>query len=111
MVDIFEKGKFDLLALTETKLKGEGEVSWVEVNGIISGVEEVKRAREGVAVLLNNVWHSAVVKNGCVSPRILWIKFKFSKVKFCVVVVNGPNEAEGEERDRFGTTWTGLWIV
>ena len=32
--------KFDLLALTETKLIGEGEVSWVGVNGIISGVQE-----------------------------------------------------------------------
>ena len=65
VVDIFQKGKFDLLALTETKLKGEGEVSWVGVNGIISGAEEVERAREGVAVLLSDVWHSAVVTHGC----------------------------------------------
>ena len=27
VVDIFEKGKFELLVLTETKLKGKGEVS------------------------------------------------------------------------------------
>ena len=33
VVDIFKKGKFDLLALTETKLKEK-----VKVNGIISGV-------------------------------------------------------------------------
>ena len=26
VVDIFKKGKFDLLVLTEMKLKGEGEV-------------------------------------------------------------------------------------
>ena len=55
MVDILKTGKFDLLALTETKLKGIGEVSWVEINGIIFGVEEVKRAREGVSVLLSDV--------------------------------------------------------
>ena len=61
----------------------------------------MERAREGVAVLLNNVWHSAVVKYGCVSSRILWIKFKFSRVKVCVVVRYGPNEGDGEERDRF----------
>ena len=36
----------------------------------------MERAREGVAVMLNNVWHGAVVKSGCVSSRILWIKFK-----------------------------------
>ena len=41
MVDIYQKGKFDLLAFTETKLKGEGEVSWCGVNGIIAGVQEM----------------------------------------------------------------------
>ena len=55
----------------ETKLKGEGEVSWVGVNGIISGVQEMERVRERVAVLLNDVWHSAVLKYECVSSRIL----------------------------------------
>ena len=63
VVDIFKKEKFELLALTETKLKGKGEVSWVKVSGIISGVQEMERAREGVDVLLNNVCYSAVVKS------------------------------------------------
>ena len=81
MVDIFKEGKFELVALTETKLKWKGEVSWSGVNVIFAGVQEMERAREGVAVLLNDVWHSAVVKFGCVSSRILWIKFKFSRVK------------------------------
>ena len=52
----------------------------------------MERARE--------VWHSAVIDFGCVSSRILWIKFKFSRVKVCVVVGYSPN-VEGEERDRF----------
>ena len=66
----------------------------------------MERAREGMAVLLSDVRHSAGVKHGCVSPRILWIKFKLSRIKICEVVDYGPNE-EREER----TTWTGLWIV
>ena len=37
----------------------------------------------------------------CVSPRILWIKFKFSKVKFCVMVECSASEGDGEERDIF----------
>ena len=41
-----------------------------------------------------------MVDFGCVSFRILWVKFKFSKVKVCVVVGYGPNEGD-EERDRF----------
>ena len=51
VVDIFMKGKFKLLALTKTKLKGKGEISWCGVNGIFSGVQEMESAREGVAVL------------------------------------------------------------
>ena len=54
----------------------------------------MERSREGVAVLLNNVWHSAVIDFGCVRSRIPWIKFKFSMVKVCVVVEYGPNEGD-----------------
>ena len=78
-------GKFELLAFTETKLKGNGEVSWCGVNSIIAGVQEMERAREGVSVLLNIVWNIAVIDFQCVGSRVLWIKFKFSKVKVCVV--------------------------
>ena len=39
-VDILEEGKFELLALTLTTLKGNGGVSWCAVNGIIAGVQE-----------------------------------------------------------------------
>ena len=47
VVDIFKEGKFELLALTETKLKEKGELSWCGVNGTIAGVQEMERAREG----------------------------------------------------------------
>ena len=86
MVDVFRDGKFELLALTETKLKGKGEVSWCGVSVIIAGVQEMERARKGMAILLNNVWHSVVIGFGCVSSRILWIKFKLSNVKVCVAL-------------------------
>ena len=38
----------------------------------------MERAIEDVALLLNDVWQNAVIDFGCVSSRILWIKFKFS---------------------------------
>ena len=47
------------------------------------------------------MWQSAVVDFGSVSSRILWIKFKFSRVKVFVVVGYGPNEGDGEEREWF----------
>ena len=54
-MDIFREGKFKFLAMTETKLKGNGEVSWCGVNGIIADVQKKERAREGVVILLNDV--------------------------------------------------------
>ena len=101
VVNVFREGKFELLALTETKLKGNGGISWYGVNGIIAGVQEMERPREGVAILLNDVWHSAVIDFGCVISRVLWIKFKFSRVKVCVVMGHSPHEGGGKERDRF----------
>ena len=79
VVDVFRKERFEYLALIETKLKGNREVSWCGVNGIIASVQEMERDREKVAILLKDVWHSAVIDVGCVSFRILWIKFKFSR--------------------------------
>ena len=46
VVDVFRKGKFALLVLTVTKLKGNGEVSWCGVNGIIAGVYEIEKDKE-----------------------------------------------------------------
>ena len=48
VVDVFRKGNFELLALTLTKSK------WCGVNGIIVGIQEKERAREGMAVLMKN---------------------------------------------------------
>ena len=85
----------------ETKLKENGEMSWCGVNSFIVGVQEMERAGEGVAILLNDVWQGAVIDFWCVSSRILWIKLKFSRVKVCEVVGYSPSEGDGEERDRF----------
>ena len=42
-MDVFREGKFDLLALTKMKLKGNGEVSWCGVTGITAGAQEMGR--------------------------------------------------------------------
>ena len=68
----------------------------------------MERAREGMAILLNDLWHSAVIDFGCVSSRIFWIKFKFSRIKVCMVVGYDSSEGGGEERDRF---WTKMNMI
>ena len=109
-MDIFKEGKFELLTLMEMKLKGKEKVSWYGVNGIITSVQEMERAREGLAILLNNVWHNAVLDIACVSPRILWIKFKFSRIKVYVVVGYGSNEEDGKERNGQDSGLSREWI-
>jgi exonuclease III len=106
VMNVFRKGKFDLLALTETKMKGKGEDVWCGVKCVYAGVNENVRAREGVAILLSDVWHRSMVGFECVSSRILMIKFKFERVKVCVVVTYGPSEGSGDvECNNF---WNGL---
>ena len=69
----------------------------------------MERAREGVAILFNDVWHGAMVKSGCVSSRILLIKIRFSRVAVCVVVGYGQMKEMVKEEIGSATTWTGLW--
>ena len=54
-----------------------------------------------MAILLSDVWHSAMIDFEGVSSRIFWVKFKFSRVKVCVVIWYGLNEGNSEERKRF----------
>ena len=53
-----------------------------------------------LGVSLNGEWDSAVIGFGCVSSRILWVKFRFSKVKVCVMV-SVPPEEEAEKKEKF----------
>ena len=87
-----------------------GVLAQVFKGNSLCGVQEMERAREGVAALLNDVSHSAVIDFESLSSRILWITLKFSIVKVCVVVGCNPNEGIDEERERFWMTWTGLWL-
>ena len=57
----------------------------------------MERAREGMAIMLNDEWRSAVADLGCLSSRILWIKLKISMVIVCVVVRYGQYKEERQE--------------
>ena len=41
VVDIFSKGKFELLAFIETNLKRNRKMLWCGVNGIVASVHEI----------------------------------------------------------------------
>src|SRR5678816_3429211 len=68
---------------------------------VCAGVERNERGREGVTILMSDLWYRAMVDFVCVSTRILMVKFKFEKVKVCVVVMYGPSEGNVEENTIF----------
>ena len=82
---VIQRRKARIAFLDGDEIEREGRGIMVSgFNVIFASVQEMERARERVALLLNDVWHSAVVKFESVSFRILWIKFKFSRVKVCL---------------------------
>ena len=62
--------RLDVCALSETKLKGKGEVVR-RVSGVAGG-----KAREGVALLLNGWLTRCVVEWKEVSSRLMWVRVK-----------------------------------
>ena len=66
---MFLRRRFDVCALSETKLKGKGEVTlFGEVSGVAAG-----RAREGVALLLSGRLMRCVVEWKEVSSRLMCV--------------------------------------
>ena len=50
---MFRRRKLGILALSETKMKGQGECDFGGVGGRYTGVDVNERAREGVAILVS----------------------------------------------------------
>ena len=93
---MFEERKMDVLALCETKVKGRGEIAFGEVIGRVSGVER-GRAREGVALLLNEWMKSRVVEWKEVSSRLMWVRVRIGNECWAIVSAYGPGCERGEE--------------
>ena len=77
----FLRRRFDVCALSETKLKGKGEVMFGKVVGRVSGVA-VGRARKGVALLLSGRLMRCVVEWKEVSSRLMWVRMKIERVGY-----------------------------
>ena len=80
---MFLRRRFDVCALSETKLKGEGEVV-----GRVSGVA-VGRAREGVAPLLSGRLMRCVVEWKEASSRLMWVRVKIESWVFYTGIWTG----------------------
>ena len=102
IVDIFNERKLDVMALSETKLKGEGERMWEGQRVIVSGVSERCRAREGVAVLISGRLWGRVRDYKCISSRLMWVKLRMNGENVVIICVYGPGmEKSANERESF----------
>ena len=98
---LFEDRKLDVLALSETKMKGKGESVFGAVKGRISGVMN-GRAREGVGLLLSERLMTCVVEWKEVSSRLMWVKVKFGCEVWMFISAYGPgSERSEDERTSF----------
>lgn len=98
---MFVDRQLDVLALSETKVRGTGEVEFGCVTGRVSGVER-GRAREGVALILSERVLKEVIEWREVSSRLLWVKVRLGCEKWVFVSAYGPgSERSVEEREEF----------
>ena len=101
-----ERRKIDVLALSETKLRGRGEVAFGSVIGRISGVNERDRAKEGVGIIVRDEWSECIKEWKEVSSRLMWVRMRFGVERWVFVSAYGPgSERKGEEVEEF---WSDL---
>ena len=93
---MFQKIKLDVLALSETKMKGKGEREFGEVTGRVSRVES-GRAKEGVALLLSEGMLRKVVEWKEVSSRLMWVRVRLGKECWAFVSAYGPGSEKSED--------------
>ena len=99
---MFLRLRFDVCALSETKLKGKGEVMFGEVVGRVSGVAR-GRAREGVALLLSVWLMRCVVEWKEVLSRLMWARVKIERQRereresWVFIMAYGPGSEKSEE--------------
>lgn len=93
------KGKnIEMLCVNETKRKG---ISMEECQGftaIWSGVPVETTASQGVGILLSNRLRDCMKEYKCVSPRLIWLRFRVGLLRLFVVAayapVNGDSRAD-----------------
>ena len=87
---MFLKRRFDVCALSETKLKGKDEVIFGEAVGRVSGISG-GRAREGMALLLSGWLIRCLVEWKEVSSRLMWVRVKIQRESLVFISAYGPS--------------------
>ena len=93
---MFVRRKMDVLALSETKMKGRGEALFGEITGRISGVRR-GNAREGVGILLSERMLQSVIEWREKSSRLMWVRVRLGRECWAFVSAYGPGSESSKE--------------
>lgn len=104
LVREFEQADLDVLAVTETKKKGQHNI---ELEGghimVLSGVEHSKRAQGGVGCIVKKNIRQYLTQWTYISERILKIELNLAKQnRIDILILYGPNDDDKTEtKDKF----------
>lgn len=103
LVEEMEKYGVDLLAVTETKKKGNGTLLLGRSKHMFySGVSIGQRAATGVALIVSNKWMDNIEAWSFKSERLISVDMILEKEKTRIIVAYAPNEnAPQHEKDKF----------
>ena len=99
----FTAAKLDILAVVETKKKGQGELQLDRGNLLIyGGVPKEKRAEAGVGCLLKKKWINRLKNIKFINERLLMLELMEGNTKLSIIIAYGPNENDKTEiKDKF----------
>ena len=96
LVEEMKKYRLEMLGVSETKARGNGEKAIGDVRCVFSGVQ-AGRARAGVAVLLSERLGRCLKEWKCVDERILKIRLKIEGRWLTVIQVYAPTDDSSRE--------------
>lgn len=110
LIQEVKKYSMEILAITETKKKGEGETTIEEYGLLYSGVEMNKTAQAGVGCVISPQYMKKLLEWKAVSKRTMKVTFtQGHDEKMDVIIVYGPGENDPkEEKEQF---WSELQMV
>lgn len=104
LIEEFERSKLDILAITETKKKGNGIIE-LERGHILmySGVNQETRAAEGVGCIIKEELRKSILNWEFITGKLLKVELQIDKQnKITLVIVYGPGEDEiARKKDEF----------
>lgn len=89
--DMMNERGIDVLCVTETNRRGQGNTTLGAYSAYWSGVHDTDRASKGVGIVLSERMAKCVTDYECVNPRVIWVRMKVGMIRLYVVGVYAPH--------------------